>query len=86
MYPWLIFLHVLGAFGFLLAHGAQPGDRVAAARRLQPGAAARVRGGCPARNHPGAPGAKPQDERRLRPQGLGRQEQEQDQGQNQAHV
>ncbi len=22
MYPWLVFLHLLGVFGFLLAHGA----------------------------------------------------------------
>ena len=22
MYPWVVFLHVLSAFGFLLAHGA----------------------------------------------------------------
>ena len=25
MYPWLVYLHILGVFGFLLAHGASAG-------------------------------------------------------------
>ena len=32
MYPWLVFLHVLGVFGFLMAHGISAGAAFALRR------------------------------------------------------
>jgi hypothetical protein len=36
MHPWLVFLHVLGVFGFLLAHGVSAGAAFALRRERNP--------------------------------------------------
>lgn len=36
LYPWIVFLHVLGAFGFVLGHGASAFLTVSARRRRSP--------------------------------------------------
>ena len=38
MYPWLVLLHVLGVFGFLMAHGISSGVALELRREREPGA------------------------------------------------